>query len=292
MERGLVLALLSSATFAGNVIFARRVSYQTGESFTSVLFSIFAGVPIFAIALFFTRGWGELWSAPGLAIGLFAIAGIVHFVVGRQLGYISFRLIGANRGGAIVKTQMLYSVAFGVFLLDEPITILLVLGVLGIAIGVTLVSVEKGDEAGGMRIKGILAALGGAFFWGISGVLVKFGFREMASPYVAAFISHAAASLAIGGFLLGKGQREQVARLPRASLPGIIGVALTASVAQLFRYVALIFSPVSVVIPIIGTNVIFILFLSFLFNRSIELFTWKVIVGIVVAAVGTFLLFQ
>lgn len=292
METGLIIALLSSVTFAGNIIFARRVSYQTGESFTSVLFSIFTGVPVFAIAIFFTGGWGELWSASGLAIGLFALAGILHFVVGRQLGYISIRLIGANRGGAILKTQMLYSVILGVTFLDEPVTIFLVLGVLGIATGVALVSVEKGEETSRIRARGVLAGFVAALFWGITGVLVKFGFRELASPYVAIFISHVAASLAISGFLLGRRQRKQVARLHRAFLPGIIGVALTASVAQLFRYVALTFSPVSVVTPVIGTNVIFVLFLSFILNRKMELFTWKVIVGILAASLGAFLLFQ
>ncbi|MFC1861088.1 DMT family transporter [Chloroflexota bacterium] len=291
METGLILALLSSITFAGNVIFARRVSYNTGESFTSVLFSIFSGVPIFAVALSATGGWGELWTASGLAIGLFALAGIIHFVVGRQLSYISFRLIGANRGGAIVKTQMLYSVIFGIIFLHEPVSLSLILGVFGIAIGVTLVSIEKGEEAGKVRARGVLAAFTGAVCWGISGVIVKYGFMEIASPYVAAFVAHVAASLSIATFLLGKKQRKHVSAFNRTAVLGIIGVSLSASIAQLFRYVALSFSPVSVVIPIIGTNVVFILFLSFIFNRQIELFTWKVIVGIVAASLGTLLLF-
>ncbi len=292
MDKGLVLALFSALSFSISTVYIRRTAFKTGESFTSVAISVFTAVLFFTSSLFITGEWGILWSISGKALALFAGAGIMHFVLGRLLNYGSYRLIGANRGNAIQRTQIFYAVILGVVLLHEPVTGLLILGVLGIAIGATLVSFERGDETGKVRTQGILAALGGAFFWGTSGVLIKPAEDEVGSPYVGAFVSFATASLVLSGLLLGKKQREQLVQLPCKYIFHLIIAGIFSATAQLLRYAALIYSPVSVVTPISGTNTLFTLFLSFLFNRQIELFSWKVIIGILVAIAGTILLFQ
>ena len=74
-------------------------------------------------------------------------------------------------------------------------------------------------------------------------------------------------------------------------MPLVIGV-LSGCVAQLLRYAALIYSPASMVIPIGGTSAFFIFLFSFLINRNIEVFTRKVILGMVVMVAGTFLIFN
>lgn len=240
-----------------------------------------------------TADWDKLWSLSWRGLILLGTAGITHFILGRLLSYSCFRLIGANRGGAILRTQIFYPVILGIVLLKEPLTSFLVFGVLCIAIGVTLVSLEKGGEVPGIQVKkGILAGLGGALFWGSSGVLIKPVIEEIGSPYAAAFISYVVASLVIAGFLFSQGRREQLSQLDRQSLiPFIIGGVLTAA-AQLFRYIALSYSPVSLVDPLISTSSLFIFIFSFLINRNIEVFTWKVFAGVAVTIAGTFLFFQ
>ncbi|MBA7703061.1 hypothetical protein ES703_111843 [subsurface metagenome] len=187
---------------------------------------------------------------------------------------------------------MFYAVILGVVVLQEPFTSLLVLGVLCIASGATLVSMERGSEVTKIHSRGILAGLGGALFWGTSGVLIKLALEEVGSPYAAALVSYTAASLVMAGLLFGKRQREQLLHLSRQSLILLLMGGTLTAIAQLFVYVALSYSPVSVVTPLIGTAVLFTFFLSFLFNRSIEMFTWKVFIGILATVVGTFLLFQ
>jgi len=292
MERGLILALIGALCFAVSAIYLRRAVYQTGESFTGVAISVFTGVPFFTVSLFFSGGWDKLWSVSGQAFILLGAAGIMHFVLGRQLSYSCFRLVGANRGGAILRTQMFYAAIFGIAFLKEPLTIILVLGILCIAAGATLVSVKKVNETTEIHGRGVLAGLGGAFFWGTSGVLIRPAVVEIGSPYAGAFISYVVAAVIIAGLLFGKGQREQLFQLRRKSLIHLVISGVFVSVAQLFRYVALSYSPVSLVVPIMGTDVLFIFFLSFLINRNIEVFTWKVFIGIMVAVVGTFLLLQ
>ncbi len=292
MEIGLIFALLSALSFAFANVFVRRGTFQAGEAFTASLLSIFVGVPLFSLAVFLAADWDKLWSLSWQGFALLGAAGITHFVLGRLLMYSCFRLIGVNRGSTISRTQMLYAVFLGIVLLQEPLTFFLALGVLCIAGGVTLVSLEKGREVRKIYARGILAGLGGAFFWGTSGVLIKSALDEIGSPYAAALISYTAASLVMAGLLFGKSRREQLTNLSRQSLIFLVTGGIFTAVAQLFRYLALSYSPVSVVNPLIGTAVLFTFFLSFVINRQIEVFTWKIFTGIVATVVGTFLLFQ
>ncbi len=211
-------------------------------------------------------------------------------------------LVPANRGnkaGAIVKAEILYAVASGIILLNEPLTISLIHGVLWIALGVTMVSLERQNPGAGepavgtarIQARGVLTALGAGLLWGISAVMVKPVITEIGSPFVGVFVSYMAAFLVVAGLLLGKRQREQLLNLRRFSLRTFVIAGAFTSIAQLSRYIALSYSPVSIVQPLIpGTNVLFVLLFSFLLNRSIEVFSRKIIIGIAATAVGTGLL--
>jgi len=292
MEPGIIFALLAALSFAGSTVFIKRGVHHAGESFSGVFVSVFLGTLLFSFLMLFTGEWGKLWSLSGRGFALLGAAGIVHFVAGRFLSYTCFRLLGANRGVAIIRTNLFYAVAFGIIFLNEPFTAYLIVGVLCIAAGTILVSVEKGDKVTKVPRKGILTGLGGAFCWGISGVLAKPGIEEIGSPYPALFISYVAASVVIAGLLLDKGRREQLLQLRRQSIISFLISGTLTSVAQLFRYTALGYIPVSIVAPLLGISALFVFLFSFILNRKIEVFTWKVFVGIVAAVGGTFLLFR
>jgi len=292
MEIGLIITLLSAVVFAGGNVLTRKGVYHAGESFTGVFISIFVGVLFFALLTLFSGAWHRLLSLSWQGFTLLGVAGIIHFVLGRYLAYDCFRFIGVNRGSVILRSSNFYAVILGILFLKEPVTPFLVLAVLCVTAGVTLVSVERGDEVSKLPSRGVLAGLGGAFCWGTSGVLIKPVIEEIGSPLAAAFISYIAAFLVVAGFLFGRGQRKQLTQLHREALVPLVISAILIAVAQLLRYLALSYSPVSVVSPLIGTSSLFVFFLSFLLNRNIEVFSWRVFIGIVVTVVGTFLFFQ
>lgn len=292
MEIGLIFALLSAASFSGGNVLIRKGAFLAGESFTATLISVFVGVVFFLFLMPVDASWQILWSLSWQNWLLLGAAGIMHLVLGRLLSYTAFRLIGANKAGAILRTQTFYAVIFGVLLLKEPLTVYLVSGVLCIFGGLTLISLEKEGGDAKIRARGILAALGGALFWGTSGILIKPVVAEIGSAYTAAFVSYIAACLVLTGSLFGQGQRAQLTNLNRKTITFLALGGVFNAIAQLFRYIALIYSPVSVVTPITGTTTLFVFFLSFAVNRKIEVFTWKVFISIVATVVGTFLLFQ
>ncbi len=295
---GLVLALLSGFSFSISNIFVRKGVYRSGEAFSLIPIFAFMGTVFFGLPLFISGEVERLVSLSWLGVSALAGAGVIHFILGRMSAYTGIRLIGANRAVPIFSGSILIAVLLGIFLLGEPLTISLVLAVLLIVGGIILIGITGGSETGksgmpgGSLVKGVLAALGAALCWGVSPMLVKIGLKEVGSPLLAAFVSYTAASVVIGVSLFHPRNNEKLRRLSRASLIPIIIAAITVSVAQILRYTALDYSPVSIVEPLAGSaNNLLIFPLSFLINREIEAFSLRIILGAIAVVVGVFLMF-
>ncbi len=293
---GSAFALFSAVCFAASQIFLRRGVFRAGESSTAVTISVFLGTLLFTILLLGSGEGGRLWALSWWVYVLLGVAGIIHFVVGRWLLYTCIRLIGSNRAGPLMRTSLLFAITIAVVFLDESLTLFIILGILCIAVGATLIGLSgapgKGGISRGTLSKGILAGLGTGFFFGVSPVLVRAAVQEVGSPIVAAFISYIAAFLIIAGSLLRKGHRHQLGQLDRFSLVPLVLNGILVSTAQLFRYIALDLTLVSIVTPLIGTSGIFVILLSFLINRKLETFNWKILLGGVIAVAGAFLIFR
>ncbi len=297
MEIGLVFAILVAVSFGASDIFVRRGMLKAGESYTAVFIGLLIGIILFPLMISFNAEWDKVWSLSSQEIGLLVGAGVIHYIGGRFLYYAGVRLIGANKGSAISKTDILASVVLGIVILNESLTISLMLGVLFILPGVILVSVEKqAASAGGEsntpanQLKGIISCLGAGLFWGASGVLIRPAVREIGSPFVGVFVSYISAALIMAGLLFRRQQRGHLVKLNRSALVPIIIAAVLTSVANIFRYTALSYSPVSLVRPIESTYILYLLLFSFLFNRKIEVFTPKVIIGMLLVVAGTVIL--
>ena len=292
---GSTFALLTAVCLAATAVSIRRGVSRAGESSTAVTLTAFLGVLFFSILLLGSGEGGRLWRLSWQVYVLLGIAGIINFVVGRSLLYTCVRLIGANRMSPLMRTTLLFAVTFAVVFLNESLTLSIILGILCIAVGVTLIglSSEPGKEgvSRGTLGKGILAGLGASFCVGVSSVLVKAGVQEAGSPIIAAFISYIAAFLVIASFLFRKGHRHQLGQLDRFSLVPLVLAGIFVSTAQLFRYTALDRTSVSIAVPLIETSGIFIILFSFLINRKLEAFNWKILLGTVITVAGAFLIF-
>jgi len=299
MDTGLILALISSVSFAASVVLARKTAGEAGESFSVTAISIFIGVPFFTIAIFASGDWTKLQTISWQALAMLASAGIIHFIFGRLLAYNSFRLIGANRASNYTVTTGIYTVLFSIIFLGEAVTFWLWLGVFCMFAGAALITVEKNNNAGEKRklsrneIKGIFMALGAALCWGVTPILIKPSIEEISSSVAGAFISYASAAVVMGLLFINRSNQQHLMKLPfkKSVLPMVIAGIFAAS-GQLLYYTALGKSPASIIIPLVSIQIIFILILSWLINRKIELFTPKIILGVVATLTGTVLLFQ
>ncbi len=292
MELGPLLALLAAMSFAGNLVAVRRGIYFGGKSSAATAVSVFTGGLLFLIILPVTGDFGRLGAVSWNSVVLLAIAGIINFTLSRYLFFRCVQLIGANRSTTISRTDILFAAIFGVIFFQETITAKLVLGSLGIMFGATLVNLVK--EEGGYKFQTAGALLGviSSLFGAISSILVKSAMKEVDSPYAAAFISYLSAAIVwLIILLVSNGQRVDLFRLNRSSLVMFLLTGLFALTGHLFRYSALKISPVSVIQPLLGTVVLFTFFFSFLINRKIDVFNWRVFTGILAVVLGMLLIF-
>ncbi|MFC1860469.1 DMT family transporter [Chloroflexota bacterium] len=291
MEIGLAFALFASISSAIAQVTLRRGVLKAGESSSAVFISIASGTVLFTITLSITGEWDKLYSLSWQGFTLLALGGITHYIAGRLLNYNCVRLIGANKAGILATTSIFYSVFFGVLFLGEQLTVLIVLGSLCIISGAAAVSIGREDKFSGMRGWAIPIGLLAGFCWGISGVMVKPAIIEIGSPVAAVFISYLASFIIVASFLLRRSYRQRILRLRSRSLIFLGLSSLFVSIAYIMKFFGLSYSPVSMVQPLANTNIFFILLFSFIVNRKIESFNWKIITGMVIVVVGGFLFF-
>ncbi len=294
---GLLAALISSIGFAGNTVLIRRGVFRSGESFSPIPIAAFMGTIFFAVPIMTVNGTAIITSISWLGISALAAAGIVHFILGRFLSYISYRLIGANLSSPTVQFSTLIAVMLGILYFDEPLTVRFVLAFILITGGVIVIGTSGESKAGKLiipastLIKGVIAALGASICWGVSPALIKIGLREGSSDLGAISISYMASLIATAVLMAFPANREKVLRLDRQSLPFIIAGTASVTIAQFLRYIALNYAGIGVVTLTINIATVFIFPLSFFINRDIEVFSRRAILGAVACITGVVLLF-
>ena len=296
---GQSLGLLSGLGFAGSTVFMRQAVFRTKETATSVFVSIIFGAIVFSLVFALSGNTSQLATASWQAITGLAGAGIIVFIFGTSLNYYSMKLIGANRTAPLLCLSTPVAVIIGITLMDEPFTWGLAFGVCSITVGVVFISTERsGSSAPDIAttkadvVKGIATGISAGICYGTGPVLAKMAIDEGNSPFTGLFISYVTALLVM---LIHRSISHRLGDLivfyKKAIAPMSIG-GVSSSIAQICRYISLDYIPVSVVLPLNAAGSLFTIPLSFIINRRIELFTWKIIAGAILVVGGVFLIFQ
>jgi len=300
MDIGLILALVSAVFFAVGIVLVRKTAGEAGEAFTVTSISIFTGIPLFAVVISIVGDWQLLAAISIKALGMLAAVGIIHFIIGRSLAYDAFRYIGANRSMPITQTCPIITIVLSWIFLGETLTFYVAFGALLMMSGVILITQHKTHESGGKKkltadeVKGIIFSLVAAVCWGVTPILIKPAVQEAGSAIVGNFIAYSAAGFVfLVWLLISKKPRIHFKRLSfkKNILLMIISGLFTAG-GQILYFAALGRSPANLVAPLVSIEIVFIFLLSFFINRRIEVFTWKVALGMAAAVAGTFLLFR
>jgi drug/metabolite transporter, DME family len=122
-------------------------------------------------------------SAPLWSLTSFSIATLFHFGAGWTLLAMSQQRVGVARTGALVSAAPLIGTIAAALLLDEPLGLLTVLGVLVVVGGVALLSLSSNAPVDGSPGRGVpWHALTVAVLWGLSPILVRKGLEGLPYP--------------------------------------------------------------------------------------------------------------
>lgn len=293
---GPVFALLAALSYATNTILVRRAVLKVPDANLGILISVPMAVPLFFLILVFTGQVGSILNFSLQAYIWLSLAGILHFVVGRSLYYECVQLIGANIAGIFRRTNILVVVIIGITVLHEPLSWQLVIGVALIITGITLAGLSPQTfqhvDGGFSQIpaKAVALGIGCGLSWGISPIFVKLGLKASGSPIAGGFISFSAATVILCISLLNRRRRTAFTHITAQAAGLFFSAGLLSFAANLVRYVALSMAPASVVTPLVSTEPVFVLTLSFIFNRRLEIFSRQVIIGTATVVLGSILL--
>lgn len=183
MAWGDVVALAAALGWAGTTALARHISRSIPAIWYNALRIAIASVAM-ALALPWTLGGTDLAAVSLAALGLLLVSVVTGFAVGDTAFFESMRRIGVARAAPIAGSHPLVTALLAVLFLGEPVTPVLVLGVVVIGVGVWLITTDRAGAPpvrgvrGGMLLGASLALLA-ALGWSASTVLVRPALQEI-----------------------------------------------------------------------------------------------------------------
>jgi drug/metabolite transporter (DMT)-like permease len=208
-----VLAALSAATFAFNNASARR-GVLTGSVAQALAITVPIGVPMFLAAVIATGNLGAVSHFSTQALGLLALAGVLHFVVGRYGNFRAAQAIGANLSGPVIQLSLAITLVLAVLVLKEPLTPLRILGIALLALAPALMrnasagTPEQPDTPGPAfeprYAEGYAFSLMAALVYGVSPLLIRLAVigGDLGTGVAAGLVSYLAATATIALLLL------------------------------------------------------------------------------------------
>lgn len=306
MTLGIVFALLGAMSFAMNSASVRR-AVTLGAASQGLYLTIFSGTGLFLIAALVS---GQIFQANIVAdheFAFMAAGGIVHILGGRYCNYRAVRAIGANRTQPLVGLSMLMSVGIAILWLKEELDLLKATGIVLVLIGPALVapkqrskkkaaSVDSSAVTSGTAAftpnmaEGYFFGLAAAALWGAGPVLMRAGVHSNGLAMLGGTVAYAAASAVLLLTLFIPGQASGAIALSRGARGMFLIAGVSSWLANMFRFAALALAPVSIVIPLMRSSVLFSLATNFIFNRHLESFEPRVLGGIFISLAGAILL--
>jgi drug/metabolite transporter (DMT)-like permease len=298
---GDILGLGSAVAFGANAIVARRGVLRASSNYIAMV-SIFTGPVFFLVISFFTGDLSRMGQVPWQAHFYLALSGIVHFTIGRTWVYRSIQLIGSTRSYIVTSLYPIVSIVLAMLLLGETMKPLLVLGIFFSLSGPLLTLVKEETVEGGAHPAanrggaevdrrtlwiGMAYGAGAAIFWGSSAIFIKLGLEKGGTPVGGSLIAYLAASLAVSPSLFRRQNRNELLHADRESFHlGLIS-GMTSNIAQLLKYLALGYGSVIVITLLSRTTPLWVLLISYLFNRKLESFSRWVLLGNALLIIGT-----
>ena len=293
---GALLAFASAAFFGLNNAMVRR-GVMNATVLQGLVITVPLGVPLFLVFAMVAGGLPAMarWSFPPYF--WMALAGIAHFVIGRYGNYRATKALGGTLSTPVQQLSVLIALGLSFAFLGETVNAVNVLGILLVVFGpvvlvrrrnaVSKIGGEKGFEpqypAG--LFWGAICAIG----YGTSPLFIALGLGEDGGPADSAaggLVSYLAASAVVVGLLLAAGGWKSVSPVNRSSVGWFVLSAVFVATSQIFRYLALAFAPISIVVPIQRLSVVFRLIFNGLINRDHEVFDKWVVASILLAVIG------
>jgi drug/metabolite transporter (DMT)-like permease len=303
---GFLLALFSSASLGLTVVTIRR-GVLKGSPAVATLITVLLGVPLFLLANVVT---GQLFRTAEITLqGYLAlfVTGILQMAIGRYSFYRSIQAIGGNQAELFQALQVPLSIAIALIFLGESLNMQSTIGVGLVLAGPVLVVLARTPPkpavpastsdvtfatpiAPEVRMQeGLLFGLIAIVSFSAGDVLARGVLADTGLGLLGGLVIYGAAAITLLAWVAIAGRFHELHEASPARRWFLLA-AFIGFLAQMSRYVALALAPVYVVVPLMRTVPLFVLVFSFFINRRLEVFSPKIVMGVLVAVLGLIIL--
>jgi drug/metabolite transporter (DMT)-like permease len=207
--------------------------------------------------------------------------------------------IGVTRSSPILAGSILITVFMAMAFLDEEVTALMGIGIALVIVGPGIAISQPSAEAKADAMsyfdqipqarlaKGYAWATVNAIAFGLSPILIGQALGGTGLGILGGAVAYTSASAVLVLLLALPGRLDSLRRVDVGARNLLLLGAVTIVLAQMFRYLALSHAPVSIIQPLLRGGIVITLVLSFFYNRELESFDRRVLMGIGVAVVGS-----
>jgi drug/metabolite transporter (DMT)-like permease len=277
-----VFALVTAICFGLNPVTLKLGFKRGGRPDTAMIVGLVVAVPLYLVLLPLAGGPHVELVTPAALTG-FILGGLFGTGIGRRWLYIAIDRIGASPATAIKNSAPVISALLAAILFAEPVTPIRWVAIVGIVVGVGLVTWRPGQSVRSWVDVGVLAAVGAAITYGIRPLFLEFGLEAADLPLTSAIIG----ALAALAYALAFGDRSGLGTVAREPAFGLFILSgILQSLGFLALNVGLSGGIVSVVYPVTASAPLFTLGFTAILLRGQEALTWRVVGGAVLVVAG------
>ncbi len=285
---GIILALFSALSFGISQILVRKNLDKSNFVYISLTVTIMGNIILWPLALTFTD-FNKL-NPEGLI--LFIIAGLLAPGIARLLYFKGMKNVGISKNASIFATYPLYTSVIAVLMLGEILNPENWIGIACIIIGVIFVgrniNSNKNQPTNTSKKRFIVPMLGSLAI-AFSQIIRKEGLNLYNQPILGVAVGYSTSLIVYLLLLLFSADagdsKFSIEDLKLFWKPGV-GIAA----GWLLSFLALSQEMVSIVAPILQTELLFILIFAYLFIRKLENFSFQLIVSAFLIILGVILI--
>ena len=229
----------------------RRAIRGIEDPWVSTFLQLSVAAAVLVLASLLSEDLSQLGDASGKAIALFAVAGVIHFVLGWLFLNMSQMRIGASRTAPLITLSPLFGIVLAAVTLGELPSAAVLVAIAPIMIGAWLLATRG---SGDVRIeRDSIFAFATAFMWALSAVLTVEALEGLDSPLLGVTLGLLAATATLAGALVARGSLGGVRSIATSTLALKLSAAVLVAFATWFRLLALGETDVAVVL---ATNLV------------------------------------
>ena len=285
---GVALALLSALSFGLSQILVRKNLEKSNFVYISLTVTIMGNVILWPLALTFTNL--NTINLEGLL--LFVFAGLLAPGIARLFYFKGMETAGISANASIFATYPLYTSITAILLLGETLTAENWIGLACIIAGVIFVgrTINNGDtQTKSTTKKGLIVPILGSLAIAFSQIVRKEGLNIYNQPLLGVAVGYST-SLIVYLLLLFFSDGARASRFSCKDLQMFWKPGVGIAAGWLLSFLALSQEMVSIVAPILQTELLFILFFAYIFLRKLEKFSLKLIASALLIVAGVILI--